>query len=90
MVFQLASCRHERSSMIISLSKGYAECGHVLGDEVLTTAILDRFLPPLRPITPNGPSYRLKTASPSSPQEVNSSHDQSRRKLHVRSYATDT
>jgi hypothetical protein len=51
--------------MIISLSKGYVECGQVLGDKVLATAILDRFLPPQRPITTNGPSHRLKTASPS-------------------------
>jgi DNA replication protein DnaC len=56
MVFQLASSRHERSSMIISLSKGYAECGHVLGDEVLATAILDRFSDHCDPSPPTAPA----------------------------------
>jgi hypothetical protein len=36
------------------------EWGTVLGDEVLATAILDRFLHHCEVIAINGPSYRLK------------------------------
>jgi DNA replication protein DnaC len=60
MVFQLISRRYERGSMIITSNKGYAEWGQVLGDDVLATAILDRFLHHCDTITINGPSYRLK------------------------------
>jgi DNA replication protein DnaC len=60
MVFQLVSRRYERGSMIITSNKGYAEWGQVLGDDVLATAILDRFLHHCDTITINGPSYRLK------------------------------
>jgi DNA replication protein DnaC len=60
MVFQLVSRRYERGSMIITSNKGYAEWGQVLGDDVLTTAILDRFFHHCDTITTNGPSYRLK------------------------------
>jgi DNA replication protein DnaC len=60
MVFQLASRRYERGTMIITSNKSFAEWGQVLGDDVLATAILDRLLPHCDVININGPSYRLK------------------------------
>ena len=41
-------------------NKTFAEWGTVLGDEVLATAILDRYLHHCEVIAINGPSYRLK------------------------------
>ena len=60
MVFQLVSRRYERGSMIITSNKSFAEWGHVLGDDVLATAILDRLLHHCDVLAINGPSYRLK------------------------------
>jgi DNA replication protein DnaC len=73
MVFQLVSRRYERGSMIISSNKSFSEWGHVFGDDVLATAILDRLLHHCDVLTINGPSYRLKdrvsltTGGPSMP-----------------------
>lgn len=60
MFFQLVSRRYEKGSTIITSNKTFAEWGTVLGDEVLATAILDRFLHHCEVIAINGPSYRLK------------------------------
>jgi DNA replication protein DnaC len=60
MVFQLVSRRYERGTMIITSNKSFAECGQVLGDDVLATAILDRLLHHCDVININGPGYRLK------------------------------
>jgi len=60
MFFQLVSRRYEKGSTIITSNKTFAEWGTVLGDEVLATAILDRFLHHCEVIAINGPYYRLK------------------------------
>ena len=60
MVFQLISRRYERGSVIWTSNKAFGELGSVLGDDVLTTAILDRLLHHAHVISINGPSYRLK------------------------------
>lgn len=60
MFFQLVSRRYEKGSTIITSNKTFAEWGTVLGDEVLATAILDRYLHHCEVIAINGPSYRLK------------------------------
>ena len=60
MFFQLIARRYERGSTIVTSNKNFAEWGGVLGDEVLATAILDRFLHHCEILTINGPSYRLK------------------------------
>jgi len=60
MFFQLISRRYEKGSTIITSNKTFAEWGTVLGDEVLATAILDRYLHHCEVIAINGPSYRLK------------------------------
>lgn len=44
----------------IASNKTFAGWGTVLGDEVLATAILDRYLHHCEVIAINGPSYRLK------------------------------
>ena len=44
MVFQLISRRYERGSIVISSNKAFSEWGGVFADDVLATAILDRFL----------------------------------------------
>ena len=60
MFFQLISRRYEKGSTIITSNKTFAEWGTVLGDEMLATAILDRYLHHCEVIAINGPSYRLK------------------------------
>lgn len=60
LVFQLISSRYEKGSTIITSNKSFTEWGTVFTDEVLATAILDRFLHHSDVITINGPSWRLK------------------------------
>lgn len=60
LVFQLISARYEKGSTIITSNKSFSEWGHVFTDEVLATAILDRFLHHCDVISINGPSWRLK------------------------------
>ena len=60
MVFQLISRRYEKGSVIWTSNKAFGELGAVLGDDVLTTAILDRLLHHAHVVSINGPSYRLK------------------------------
>jgi DNA replication protein DnaC len=42
LVFQVISKRYEKGSVILTSNKTFSEWGQVFGDEVLTTAILDR------------------------------------------------
>lgn len=71
LVFQLVSRRYEKGSIIITSNKAFSEWGQVFTDEVLATAILDRFLHHCDVISINGPSWRLKdrhtTPDPSPP-----------------------
>ncbi|MEU4234476.1 IS21-like element helper ATPase IstB [Nonomuraea sp. NPDC026600] len=60
LVFQLIARRYEKGSIILTSNKAFSEWGHVFTDEVLATAILDRFLHHCDVITINGPSWRLK------------------------------
>ena len=59
-VFQLISQRYEKGSIIITSNKAFSEWGQVFTDDVLATAILDRFLHHCEVITINGPSWRMK------------------------------
>jgi len=59
-VFQVISRRYEKSSTIITSNKSFAEWGAIFADDVLATAILDRYLHHCEVITINGPSWRLK------------------------------
>ena len=59
--FQIINHRYERASTIITSNKGVREWPEVLaGDEVLATAILDRFLHHCHVVQIDGRSYRLK------------------------------
>jgi DNA replication protein DnaC len=59
-LFTLVSARYERSSIILTANKGFAEWGEVLGDTVIATAILDRLLHHSHILSIRGESYRLR------------------------------
>lgn len=62
--FRLVSRRYERGSMILTSNKQVGAWPEVFaGDEVLTTAILDRLLHHVHVIQISGRSYRLKELS---------------------------
>ena len=42
--FQLINARHERASTVLTSNKGFEEWGHVLGDEIMAAALIDRLL----------------------------------------------
>jgi DNA replication protein DnaC len=58
--FQLISRRYERGSILITSNRAVGEWGHVFGDAVVATAILDRLLHHSHVITIRGDSYRLR------------------------------
>jgi len=58
--FNLISECYERSSIILTSNKSFDEWAEMMGDEVLTTALLDRLLHHARIFNLNGDSYRLK------------------------------
>ena len=60
LVFQIIARRYEKGSIIITSNKAFSEWGQVFTDDVLATAILDRFLHHCEVITINGPSWRMK------------------------------
>jgi DNA replication protein DnaC len=51
---------YERSSLIITSNKDVTEWAEVLGDPVLTAALLDRLLHHSRCFSLRGESYRIK------------------------------
>lgn len=58
--FQIVSARYERSSIIITSNKSFADWGETLGDAVITTAVLDRLLHHSHVVNIRGESYRLR------------------------------
>jgi DNA replication protein DnaC len=58
--FTLVSDMYERASLIVTTNKEIPEWAEVMGDPVLTTAILDRILHHARCFSLKGESYRLK------------------------------
>lgn len=59
LLFNLLSERHERKSTIITTNLAFSEWVQVLGDEKLTTALLDRPAYRAHILTTKGPSYRM-------------------------------
>jgi DNA replication protein DnaC len=59
-LFSLISARYERSSVVLTSTKGFGEWGEVLGDAVIATAILDRLLHHSHVLNIRGESYRLR------------------------------
>lgn len=58
--FQLVNHLHTRSSIILTSNKGPDQWGELMGDEGITTAILDRLLHQAEVIHLSGDSHRLK------------------------------
>ena len=59
LLFNLLSERHERRSTIVTTNLAFSEWVQVLGDEKLTTALLDRLAYKAHILTTSGPSYRM-------------------------------
>ena len=57
--FNLVSELYERASIIITSNKDFDEWAEMMGDEVMTTAMLDRLLHHAHIYTMNGDSYRV-------------------------------
>jgi len=60
MFFKLVSELYEKTSIIITSNKGFDTWAEMLGDEVMTTALLDRLLHHARVFNLDGESYRLQ------------------------------
>ena len=58
--FTFVSAMHEKASLIITSNKGFSEWAGFLGDEVITTAILDRLVFKCEIFNMSGDGYRLK------------------------------
>ena len=58
--FRLVSARYERGSLALTSNKGFVDWGHVFGDPVLATAILDRLVHHSTILNIRGDSYRLR------------------------------
>lgn len=57
--FSLVSELYERTSIIITSNKGFDSWAEMLGDEVMTTALLDRLLHHAHVYSLDGESYRI-------------------------------
>ena len=58
--FQLINARHERASTVLTSNKGFEEWGHVLGDEVMAAALIDRLLHHCHIVNIRGNSYCMR------------------------------
>jgi len=58
--FNLVSEVYERSSIIVTSNKGFEEWVEMLGDPVMTTALLDRLLHHAQLFSLSGDSYRMQ------------------------------
>ena len=61
--FNLVSELYEKASIIITSNKSFEDWAEMLGDEVMTTAMLDRLLHHAQIFNLDGESYRLKDKS---------------------------
>ena len=59
--FQLVNHLYERSSIILTSNKSPDQWSELMGDQGITTAILDRLLHRVEVIHMNGDSYRMKS-----------------------------
>jgi len=59
-LFRLVSRRYQKGSIILTSNKSYGECGDIVADQVLATAMLDRLLHYSTTINIRGESYRLR------------------------------
>jgi len=63
LLFNLLSERHERRSTLVTTNLTFFEWVEVMGDEKLTTALLDRLAHRAHILTTTGPSYRMRGQS---------------------------
>lgn len=68
--FQLVNARYEKSAMILTSNRGFAEWGEVFGDLVVATALLDRLLHHAIVIQIEGSSYRMRQHASLVPENV--------------------
>lgn len=61
--FNLISELHERKSIIITSNKSFENWAEMMGDEIMTTALLDRLLHHSKIFNLDGPSYRINKNS---------------------------
>lgn len=59
--FSLVSELYERTSIIITSNKGFDQWAEMMGDEIMTTALLDRLLHHAHIFSLNGESYRISS-----------------------------
>ena len=60
MFFQLISTLHEQASIIVTSNKSFEDWTELLGDDALTTAVLDRLVHKCELFNMTGKSYRLE------------------------------
>ena len=58
--FNLISETYEKASLVVSSNKSFDAWAEMMGDSVMTTALLDRLLHHARVFTLDGKSYRIK------------------------------
>ena len=70
--FQLVNARYEKTAMILTSNRGFAEWGEIFGDAVVATALLDRLLHHAVVIQIEGSSYRLREHAQLLPEHMRS------------------
>jgi DNA replication protein DnaC len=70
--FQLVNACYERTAMILTSNRGFAEWGEIFGDAVVATALLDRLLHHAVVIQIEGSSYRLREHAQLLPEHMRS------------------
>ena len=70
--FQLVNACYEKTAMILTSNRGFAEWGEIFGDVVVATALLDRLLHHAVVIQIEGASYRLREHAQLLPEHMRS------------------
>jgi DNA replication protein DnaC len=70
--FQLVNACYERTAMILTSNRGFADWGEIFGDAVVATALLDRLLHHAIVIQIEGSSYRLREHAQLLPEHMRS------------------
>ena len=78
--FQLVNARYEKSSMILTSNRGFAEWGEIFGSPVVATALLDRLLHHAIVVQIEGSSYRLRRHANLLPEPVTTHTAEPRRR----------
>jgi DNA replication protein DnaC len=70
--FQLVNACYEKTAMILTSNRGFADWGEMFGDAVVATALLDRLLHHAIVIQIEGSSYRLREHAQLLPEHMRS------------------